>query len=160
MFDKQHIREYFIYGSIAALLYMIPVWFFLKNNAFQNLYLLFVGSLLFMFCIFFYAYKLIYRPYPSRKAVAMLTAGNLASMVGVAISVILVLISVFLFFPHLIKEVPHNQVLSGSPVTLQPDRPIGLLGTILLVTIIGNIAVGSFISIITAYAGRSRRIKD
>jgi hypothetical protein len=160
VFDKQHKKEYLLYGSIAAVLYMIPVWMFLSDNEFKNLYYLFIGAGLFMFTILFYAYKLVLRPYEQRRTVSMLTAGHLATFTGVAIAVILVLISVIAFFPHLFSAMPPDKIMEGAPVTLEPRRPAGLLFTVLIVTIAGNGGVGSFISIITAYAGRKKQDPD
>ena len=88
----------------------------------------------------------------------MLIAGNLASITGVVISVILVLVAVLMFFPHLFRPEPANDILTNSPASMHPDKPAGLLFMILLVTVIGNIAVGFFISVITAYAGRNKKV--
>ncbi|MEP6674792.1 MAG: hypothetical protein ABJA78_06545 [Ferruginibacter sp.] len=157
VFDRQHIREYFVYGSIAAVLYMIPVWFFLADAEYKNLYYLFIGIALFMLTILCYAYKLVYRPYERKRSVAMLTAGHLATISGIAIALLLVLISVLIFFPHLSIPLPADSILKGAPATLQPHRPSGLLFMLLAVTAIGNAGVGSFISVATSYAGRRGR---
>lgn len=160
IFNRQHIIEYFVYGFIAALLYVIPVELFLYQKAYENLYYLYIGLGLFMFTIFFYALKLVNRPYDRKRAVSMLIAGNLATVAGVAIASLLVIGSFIIYFPDLISSVPTTDVIRDAPSTIQPQRPSGLLFMIMLITIFGNTSVGSFVSVITAYVGKKNQTRD
>jgi hypothetical protein len=160
VFNRQHIKEYFLYGSIAAALYLVPVLFFLSQIKYEHLYYICAGTALFMFVIFFYALQLVSRPYDRKRAVSMLIAGNLATLAGVAISVLLVLISFLCFFPDLFSERPVEEVIRNAPATIQPHHPSDLLFMIMLFTIFANTSVGSFVSVVTAYAGKKNQTGD
>jgi hypothetical protein len=160
VFNRQHVREYFTNGFLAAVLYVIPVFLFLSQKKYEDFYYLYAGTGLFMFTIFFYALRLVNRPYDSKRAVSMLIAGNLATIAGVIISIILVIIGFFFYFPELFSVTPTSSLLQGAPSTIQPARPSGLLFMILILTIFGNTAVGSFVSVVTAYVGKKNQTRD
>lgn len=160
VFNHQHVREYFINGLLAAVLYVIPVFFFLAQKKYEDFYYLYAGTGLFMFAIFFYALRLVSRPYDSKRAVSMLIAGNLATLAGVFISVILVIIGFFFYFPDIFSVTPTSSLLQDAPSTIQPARPSGLLFMILILTVFGNTAVGSFVSVVTAYVGKKNQTMD
>ena len=44
LFDRSHIREYLLFGSIAAIAFTAFVIIFLIDNKYENMFLLFVGS--------------------------------------------------------------------------------------------------------------------
>lgn len=160
VFNRQHIREYFSYGSIAAILYAVPVWMFLARNNYEYFYFLYIGIGLFMFTIFFYALRLVNRPYDRKRAVSMLIAGNLATLAGVVIASLLVIASFFFFHPNLFSITPTGSLLQDAPSTAQPGRPSELLFMIMLLTIFANTSVGSFVSVITAYVGKRNQTGD
>src|SRR3954447_16635922 len=97
--NRRHVREYFIFGIIAAIVYLLPTLYLLIENKYQNLYLLYIGNALFMGVIFYYNFYLTGHPYDGKRAVSMLTAGFLATIVGTILSAIVVIISMFIFFP-------------------------------------------------------------
>src|SRR3954471_11325956 len=99
--NRRHLREFFLYGIIAAIVYLLPTLYLLFANKYQNLYLLFVGNALFMGVIFYYNLYLTRHPYDGKRAISMLAAGHLATLVGTVLSVIVVIISMFIFFPDL-----------------------------------------------------------
>ncbi len=159
VFNRQHIKEYFTNGLLAAVLYVIPVFFFLSQKKYEDLYYLYAGTGLFMFTIFFYALRLVNRPYDSKRAVSMLIAGNLATLAGVLIAVILVIAGFFFYFPDIFSVTPTRSLLQDAPSTIQP-QPSGLLFMILILTIFGNTAVGSLVSVITASVGKKNQTRD
>ncbi|MEO8174117.1 MAG: hypothetical protein ABI581_13580 [Sediminibacterium sp.] len=160
VFNARHIREYFMNGLLAAVLYTIPVLFFLSAKKYEDFYYLYVGTGLFMFTIFFYALRLVNRPYDSKRAVSMLIAGNLATLAGVFIAVLFVVAGFFVYFPDIFSVTPTQSLIQDAPSTIQPARPSGLLLMILILTIFGNTAVGSFVSVITAYVGKKNQTRD
>ncbi len=160
IFNRQHIREYFSYGFLAAAVYTIPVLLFLSQKRYENLYYLYIGTGLFMFTIFFYALRLVNRPYDSRRAVSMLIAGNLATLAGIAISVLFVIAGFFFYFPDMFSITPTESLIRDSPSTVQPVRPSDLFFMIMILTVFGNTAVGAFVSVVTAYVGKKNQTED
>jgi hypothetical protein len=160
VFNRQHIREYFSYGLLAALLYMIPVLLFLSHKKYENFYYIYTGIGLFMFTIFFYALRLVNRPYDSKRAVSMLIAGNLATLAGVFMAVLMVIVSFFFFFPDVFSVTPTESLVQNAPSTIQPNRPSGLLFMLMILTVFGNTSVGAFVSVVTAYVGKKNQTRD
>lgn len=160
IFNKQHIAEYILYGFIGAIAYTIALACFLNNNKYENFYYLYIGNGAFMFVIFYYAFRLLYRPYDSKRAVSMLIAGNFATLVGVALSAILAVATMLFFYPALFASVPADKLIEDAPGTIQPHNAGGLLVMIFINAIVGNFAVGTFISVVTAYAGKREQRGD
>lgn len=160
VFNRRHLKEYLLFGSAGAALYMMPVVFFLSHNSYQHLYYLFMGCLFFMVAIFFYEYKLLYSRYDEKRAVSMLLAGHLATLTGVLMACIFAVIAMFFFSPHLFATVPQQQLLPDAATQDQTGKPVYLLAMILATATLGNFATGSFISIIVSNAGKGNQSKD
>jgi hypothetical protein len=158
--NRRHVREYFLYGILAAVAYLIPTIYLLVENKYQNLYLLFIGNALFMAVIFYYNFHLVGHPYDGKRAVSMLMAGHLATLVGTIISVVVVTILMFIFFPDLFSAHPANEVLAQSNTEARTPYPSGFLFMVLLDVILGNASVGSFASILTSYVNKRNQTRD
>ena len=158
--DKRHVKEYFLYGIIAAILYLLPTLYLIFANKYQNLYLLYVGNALFMAVIYYYNYYLTKHPYEGKRAVSMLAAGHLATLVGTILSVVVVIITMFIFFPDMFSAHPANQVLAHANSEARTQYPSGFLFMILLDAILGNASAGSFVSILASYANKKNQMRD
>jgi hypothetical protein len=158
--NRGHVRDYFSYGIIAAILYLLPVLYLLFANKYQNLYLLYIGNALFMAVIYYYNYHLTRRPYEGKRAVSMLAAGHLATLVGTIISVVVVIIAMFIFFPDMFSAHPANQVLAHANSEARTQYPSGFLFMVLLDAILGNATAGSFVSILASYANKKNQMRD
>ncbi len=158
--DKRHVRDYFLYGIIAAILYLLPTLYLLFANKYQNLYLLFIGNALFMATIYYYNYHLTMHPYEGKRAVSMLAAGHLATVVGTILSVVIVIITMFIFFPHMFSAHPAVQVLAHANSEATTQYPSGFLFMILLDAILGNATAGSFVSILASFANKKNQMRD
>ncbi|HTB51305.1 MAG TPA: hypothetical protein VK718_00915 [Ferruginibacter sp.] len=159
-FDKKHLTEYFLFGLLAAVVYSIPVEFFLNSDKYENFYYLYIGSGLFMAAIFYHTYRLIDRPYDKNRAVSMMMSGLLTTVVGVLIASLIAFISVFAFFPDLFSSHPVINMVKDAPVDGQPKYPFNLLFMILGVTIIVNMLIGSFVAVVTSYATKRDQTRD
>lgn len=158
--NNRHIREYIVYGIIAAVLYLLPVLYLLFQNKYQNLYMLFIGNALFMATIFYYEYYLIGHPYDGKRAVSMLMAGLLATLTGLIIAGVIVTILMFILFPHLFSQHAANDVLSQANSAAKTPYPSGFLFMILLDVVLGNASVGAFASILTSYVNKRNQTGD
>ncbi len=160
VFNKTHLKEYFGYGALASVAFMLPVFYFLFHHKYENLYYLFIGCAFFMAVIFGYNYKLLDRPYDKKRAVSMLVASHLTILTSVFISAILIILTFLFFFPGLFSEVPGDELVKAAPANVEPRKPAGLLLMVLAVNFIGNFCVGTFVSVITTYAGKRDQTKD
>ncbi|MES2430271.1 MAG: hypothetical protein V4556_04990 [Bacteroidota bacterium] len=160
IYNKKHVTEYIIYGLLSSFAYIIVVDYFLYNNKYENFYYVYLGNLLFMFGILLYVVRLLNRPYDGKSAGTMMIAGIMATLTGIVLSCILILISMLFFFPDLFSAVAQNKVIENAPETIQAKRPGELLLMLLLNAIIANFGVGAFISVVVAYAGKKDQRKD
>src|ERR1700753_154149 len=99
LFDRRHIKEYILYGLIAAVVYMFFVWVIIKGNMYENFYLLYIGSFGFMCTIFLYVIRLLHRTYHNERAASTLIAGHLASLAGVVFSCIFTVVLILCYHP-------------------------------------------------------------
>jgi hypothetical protein len=159
-FDKQHITEYFLFGLLAAVLFCIPLEFFLYSDKYENFYYLYIGTGLFMAAIFYHTYRLIDRPYDKNRAVSMMMSGLLTTIAGVILASVIAFISVFVFFPDLFSSHQVVNMVQNAPAESQPKYPYDLLFMILGETIIVNMLVGAFVSVMTSYATKRDQTQD
>jgi hypothetical protein len=89
----------------------------------------------------------------------MLIAGHITSVLGVILSVILSLIILVLFVPGLFSSTP-DTVLEKAPAMGDTGNTHGLVFMVLLNAIIGNIAAGSFASLVLSYVAKRDQTRD
>ena len=90
----------------------------------------------------------------------MMLSGILTTVVGVILASIMVLISVFIFFPDLFSSHQVIDMVQGAPTDSQPKYPFDLLFMILGVTIIVNMLIGTFVAVMTSYATKRDQTQD
>ena len=137
VFDRRHQREYILLGAIGALLYIIPVWYFLQKAIYQAAGIVYIGTILFMFVILAYHLKLIGRRSDYKSAWRMAVAGHMVVVVGITLSVIFSLLLCIIYTP------------GSSAVQL-----------IFLTATIGNFGAGAFISILCSYVIKPNQTRD
>lgn len=160
LYDRQHKKEYLLYGFIAALVYMIPTSYFLYNTQYANFYYLFIGNILFMFVIAFYVFTLINRKYEGKRSVTMFTAGVWTIAVGVVLSIIFSVIAMFIFFPDFFGWHRTSKLIQNAPGEYANHYPSGVLLFLLFNIILCNITAGCFASLMVAFAGKKDQTKD
>jgi len=160
IFNRQHVVEYFLYGLLAAVLYSATLVYYMMHNQYENSYYLYIGNGLFFLSIFYYNVKLLSRPYDKNRAVSMLIAGNLATVAGVILSVIIAWIVLFGFFPDAFSTYPKEEILSNAPATDKLTRPTDLLFMIFINSVFCNFGAGALISVMISYAGKRNQTKD
>ncbi len=160
LFDRRHLKEYILFGTLAAIGYVVPLLIFLTKNRYESLYLLFMGLMIFMVPIFFYGYKLLYTRYDEKRAVSMLLAGVMTTFTGIAIAAIASFILVWIYYPGLFGNVPVEKVLPGTASQSQQHPQSYLLMMVLITATIGNFLTGTFISVVVSYAGKRDQTRD
>src|SRR5687767_8734982 len=88
LFNKKHIKEYAMYGSIAGIFHFFTACYFLHDSNHRTAFILFIGSIFFMFVIMVYSLKLTKRRPDHESTWGMLISGQMAVVVGVVVSVI------------------------------------------------------------------------
>ncbi len=154
MFKDHPVKAYLRYSIIAAVLYSIVAFFFIRDETFRSSWILFIGNMLFACCIV--AFILLYNK--SRKENAsigtMVFAGHLTTVMGIIIACIICLVLFFLMpaASHTVRQT--NDAVNNAPAQLQSGERNEYLLALLMSAIIGNVSAGSFISIILSYAAK------
>jgi hypothetical protein len=159
IFDKRHVREYLMYGAIAALLFTIPVWYYLRQASYENGWLVFLGCALFMFVIMFYTVKLTRRRTDYKSAVTMLIAGHLCVVAGTIIAILLSLSVAAVYLPGFLNSGSQQHFLEGAPPNSGSSFK-SVIFQVLVAATLGNLAAGSFIVVVISYALKFNQTKD
>ncbi len=141
------------YALLPAILFCIPVIFFLKVDTFSQAWLLYLGNALFLTYIFIFAIK--YRQ--GDKQISRLSAGFSVTFIGIFFSCLLTLICILIFAPGLFGIGSH-EVLHNAPAALPSQNDHGVLLMLLADIVVGNVVAGSFGSVMASAS--MRRNKD
>ena len=87
LFNRSHFIEYIKYGSIAGVLHVLTVWYFLHKQNDQLSPVLFIGSIFFMLVILIYAVKLVNRQPEKYSTWTMIIAGQITVIIGILVSI-------------------------------------------------------------------------
>src|SRR4030095_3580051 len=115
LFNKKHLKEYAVYGSVAGISHMLTVWYFLYESNYQKAPILFIGSIIFMFVIMIYALKLTKRKPDDYSTWGMIIAGQMAVAVGIVVSVIGSLILCYFYIPGFLSSGGDDDLLRNAP---------------------------------------------
>ena len=148
MLKKFPIKSFLIYGIISSVVYLIPAIIFIERETYASIWLLFLGNAFFLCSVF--TFMLVYKKPSDKNTVKlfMLYAGHIVSVLGIVISCVLLLVIVLIIKPSLFHAGVQN--ISGGT---------NLAFSLFVNAVIGNISAGSFASIITAYASRSKYVQ-
>ncbi|ACU60896.1 hypothetical protein Cpin_3429 [Chitinophaga pinensis DSM 2588] len=159
IFERKHWMEYLAYGFVGALFYCVLLVVHLKEGNYQSLYLLYIGNAAFGVAILAYNFKLIYKPYEKKRTVSMLIAAHLTTIIGTVLSIIFAAVLLAAFYPDILSSTPDTLAPENAPPQIQ-ERPAGWLIMLVMNALVLNFSVGSFISIVSSYAGKINQTKD
>jgi hypothetical protein len=158
LFNKKHILEYLFYGGMAAIVFIVPVIYFLAKGVYEDSWVVYVGTALFMFAIMVYNLILTRRKADYKSALKMLMAGHLAVLTGIVLSVLLAFICCYIYIPGFMTG--HSQpILDNAPEGLN-NKNTGTLLQIFLPATIGNFCAGAFITVVVSYVIKPNQTKD
>ena len=160
LYDRAHIREYLLYGTLAAIAFIVCVVIFLINNRYENMIWIYVGSILFATVIGIYNYIQIKRPMEGKGAVRMLLTSHVAIVVGVLLATIFTILSMYIIFGDLGEARPTDTILKDADPSSTITRPAGLLVMILIYAVVTNFAVSSFLTVLISYVFKKNQTKD
>lgn len=160
LYNKQHGREYLVFGALAAIAYIIFVFIFLSDNRYENLYWLFFGNMAFTIVIAIHSLLQINRPYEGRSSIRMTLISHSSAFIGVVISCVLVAIAVFIYFPNMASPMPTDKLVTNAHDTNQLRTPAQLMMMIFIDAIVPNFALGSFFSVLISYVCKRDQTKE
>jgi hypothetical protein len=145
---KIHWQHYLSYAIPAAIIYCIPVTFYLIRANYSSAWLLYLGNLLFLFTICTFLFSFNRRRQQNASTVTMLTAGHITTVMGIVIACLLCFILLLILVPGLLHAGPAEKVMSGAPASTVKGKTNGLAFMLFTDAIFGNVVAGSSASII------------
>ena len=158
LYNRKHIREYIIYGLLAALAYMIPTWIFFAHMDYEKLWTVFSGSILFMFIIMLYSIRLSRRRPDYKSTWMMIVAAHFAILVGIVLSVLLTLLACFIYIPGFLSGESTN-VLENASGSLNANNRI-LVTLLFTCATVENFGAAGFMAILGPYVFKRNQTKD
>lgn len=159
MFKNLHILDYFKYALVAALLFAVPMYFFLKDATYQQTWLLYLGNALVL--LFMFLFVILYNKSKNEDANTNSTtvATLLCTILSVIITLVLAIILVFMMIPGLFHS-EADKTLASTPANMIHGKTNGMLYILFLSIVIGNFAAGSFVAIITSYTAKRNQTRQ
>lgn len=135
------------YGLIPAILFIIPLIIYIRDETFSQTWLLYLGNTLFLACIFIFEFMFFRRQHETSSPV---NAGLAVTISGVIISCLLIFIVVAIFAPLLYKVGDAAITLQNKPPDFPKKSEFGVWLILFASAIFGNMVAGSFCSVMSA----------
>lgn len=147
---------YILYSIAGAVLYLIPIVYYLQSGQFSNLYFLYLGNFAFGLPIAIYTFNVV-RKNKDELPSLIVRQGEKVIIIGTLCAAVFSLIIVLLFFRDLFSWQTRAALVYSFPPTFNIHSPAGILLLIFLDLIICNIAAGSFVNVLIVFAYRRMR---
>jgi ABC-type Fe3+-siderophore transport system permease subunit len=158
LYNRKHLREYLLYGFWASIAYIVPVWVFFFFLDYNQTFIIFLGSILFMFVIMLYVIKLSKRRPEYKSSWMMIIASHCAVLAGIALSVLFTTILCFIYIPGFLSGRSPN-VLADAPAGLN-NQNWSLLTVLYFCATVENFGAGGFIAVLGPYVFKKNQTKD
>jgi hypothetical protein len=143
--DKSNVIYLSKFGIAAAILYIIPVIFFLKDRRFSDLWLLYLGSALFLLALFSFGIMYAGKNAGSSKAYN----GFVVTISGVVFSCIFILIFTLILAPDVFGIGSANDALRHAAPAIGSSGNHNILFIMIASAVIINFCAGMFSAVMT-----------
>lgn len=158
-FDKRHLKEYLYYGLAAGILFSLPTWYYLHEADSRNGWVIYCGTILFMFVIMRYVMTLTRRRTDYKSTWVMITAGHMAVLAGIVVAVLLCLSLCFIYIPGFFTGASDSSFLENARPEFNRHNE-GTIFQIFFPATLLNFGVGGFMTIVVSYALKLNQTKD
>jgi hypothetical protein len=160
MFRRVNLRSTAISAVIAALLFCIPVFIYIKSASYESTWLLYMGSFLFLIVMCVHVLMDSKKRGNSESTVTLVFASHVATVAGVLIATALCFILLSVMVPGYLGSGPASKQLVDEPANLVKDKTDGLSFSVFMAATVINFSVGSFVGIIFPFAAKLNQKKD
>ena len=147
MFKGPFFKINLRFAFLAALIYCVPVFFFIHHADYTQAWLLYLGNFLFMVIIAAFLFYVSRLKDVNTGTLSLIADGEKEVILGILIACVLSLLLLIILIPGLFGRGIPGRVLSNKPVNTIQDRTNGLDFMVLINTTICNFVTGSFASI-------------
>ncbi len=144
------------YSIIPALLYLISVIFFLKDESFSQTWILYIGNAFFLCYIFVFALLFFKNKTDNKNSPA--NTGIVLTITAIGISCALIILYIVIFVPGLFRFATSTGVLANKPPSFSHTNEAGIWFILFANATIGNFVAGAFSSVIAAAVIKQSRV--
>ncbi|HEX6192226.1 MAG TPA: hypothetical protein VFZ42_07675 [Chitinophagaceae bacterium] len=160
MFKKVDIKATLIFGSLAAVVFCIPIFFFIQLAEYRGAWLLYLGSFFFMAVVSYHIFRDSKKRGDNESTVALVFNSHMVTIAGIIVACILCFIILSLAVPGYLGKGMADKVLTGEPANSLKDKTDGLSLDVFMAATIINFSVGSFVSIIFPFYIKRNQTRD
>jgi hypothetical protein len=160
MFKKVNLRRSLITGLIAAILFSIPTFMFIKSANYMKAWWLYMGSFLFLAVSFYHTLKENQKRGQNESTVALIFVSHTTTIIGVLFSCLFSFILLSILVPGYLESGEKGTVLEREPAQMNLDNTNGLSFAVYMAASIINFSVGSFAGIVLSFYAKRNQTKD
>jgi hypothetical protein len=160
MSRRVHWSFYIRFALLAAVVYCIPILFFLRDATYQEGWLLYIGNFLFLFPVLLLLLRFNRERGENASSIAMLKAGSMVTIAGIAISCLLCLLMILMLVPGYLHAGTAEKWLANKPANMVNDKTNGLSFMVFANAVVGNLSTGLFIAILYAFSLKGDQTKE
>ena len=161
MLKKVNLVTTLTAAAIAALLFCIAVFAYIRQADYNQTWLLYLGSFAFMVVIWVHTMRdSKKRANNDESTVALVFASHVATILGVVISVLVSFILLSVFVPGYLEAGNTAKALEQVPANMVHDKTEGLSFIVIMAASVINFAAGSFGGIILPFYLKRNQTRD
>jgi len=148
MFRNPFLKTYLLFGLLAALLYCITAFIFIKKAVYTESWVLYIGNFLFMVvitCLLFYISRL---KDDNSSTLSLSVDGHKTVIIGIIAATLLSFILLIILDPGYLGSGTPEKVMRDKPVTVINNKTNGMDFMLIMNSIIGNFVTGAFVSVL------------
>lgn len=149
-----------LFGGIAAFLFIIPTFFYIRSGNYEDSWLMYLGGSFFFLVIA--AHILFFNQ--GRKGDAntttMVFISHVTTLIGVVISAILCFLLLVIMVPGYLEAGPAEKVATGTPINVVHDKTNGLSFRSFIGATLINFAFGSTAGILFPFYAKRNQTKE
>ncbi|WP_153796339.1 hypothetical protein [Foetidibacter luteolus] len=140
---------------LIAIISSFPMIYFIRQADFSQIWLLYLGDVVFLGSIFFVMMRYNRRIGNNNTPVSlMLIAGHILTILSISVFCLIAFILITVYVPGLFSSGHAEKELVNAPANMVEDKTNGLLFIVFMNAAFGNFSAGSFATIITAYISK------
>jgi hypothetical protein len=160
IFKKVDLISTLVAGAAGAILFCIPVVYYILSGDYQKSGWLYIGSFLFMIVMWVHTIRESKKRENNESTVALVFASLMATIAGIIFSCLLCLLLLILLVPGYLQPGEADKVLAEAPANIIKDKTDGLSFSVFMAAIVINFSVGSFTAIILPFYLKKNQTRD
>jgi hypothetical protein len=157
---KVNLRSTIITALLAAILFCIPVYFYIRLANYTKSWLLYMGCFFFFAVMFASTIRENKNRGENESTVALVFVSHVTTIAGVFFSCLLCFLLLVLMVPGYLEPGMAGKVLINEPANTIIDKTQGMSFEIFMAATIINFSVGSFSGIILSFYTKRNQTKD